>query len=103
MGSVRRINEIAPAAPGLAPCSMFYVLTYAGSGLVTVAVGLLATLLGLTRRSGGRGRTRGRVPAHAGRAAPPPRESDQRFLLLSHGVSNTPPPTTVPSAPRPRP
>ena len=28
--------------------SMFYVVTYAGSGLVTVGVGLLATLLGLT-------------------------------------------------------
>ena len=27
---------------------MFYVVTYAGSGLVTVGVGLLATLLGLT-------------------------------------------------------
>ena len=27
---------------------MFYVVTYAGRGLVTVGVGLLATLLGLT-------------------------------------------------------
>lgn len=29
--------------------AMFYVLTYGGSGLVTAAVGLLATHLGLTR------------------------------------------------------
>jgi hypothetical protein len=28
--------------------SMLYVVTYAGSGLVTVGVGLLATFLGLT-------------------------------------------------------
>jgi MFS family permease len=48
MGSVRRINEIAPPQARAGTVSMFYVVTYAGSGLVTVGVGLLATLLGLT-------------------------------------------------------
>lgn len=48
MGGLRRINEIAPAEARAGTVSMFYVVTYAGSGLVTVGVGLLATLLGLT-------------------------------------------------------
>ena len=48
MGGIRRINEIAPAADRAGTVAMFYVVTYAGSGLVTVGVGLLATLLGLT-------------------------------------------------------
>jgi len=48
MGGIRRINEIAPAAARAGTVAMFYVVTYAGSGLVTVGVGLLATLLGLT-------------------------------------------------------
>jgi MFS family permease len=48
MGGIRRINEIAPAASRAGTVAMFYVVTYAGSGLVTVGVGLLATLLGLT-------------------------------------------------------
>ena len=48
MGSVRQINEIAPPAARAGTVAMFYVVTYAGSGLVTVGVGLLATLLGLT-------------------------------------------------------
>ena len=47
MGSVRQINEIAPPAARAGTVAMFYVVTYAGSGLVTVGVGLLATLLGL--------------------------------------------------------
>ena len=47
MGGLRRINEIAPAMARAGTVSMFYVVTYAGSGLVTVGVGLLATLLGL--------------------------------------------------------
>jgi MFS family permease len=48
MGGIRRINEIAPPGARAGTVSMFYVVTYAGSGLVTVGVGLLATLLGLT-------------------------------------------------------
>jgi MFS family permease len=48
MGGIRRINEIAPSAARAGTVAMFYVVTYAGSGLVTVGVGLLATLLGLT-------------------------------------------------------
>jgi MFS family permease len=48
MGSVRQINEIAPPEARAGTVSMFYVVTYAGSGLVTVVVGLLATLFGLT-------------------------------------------------------
>ena len=48
MGGLRRINEIAPPEARAGTVSMFYVVTYAGSGLVTVGVGLLATLLGLT-------------------------------------------------------
>ena len=48
MGGIRRINEIAPAAARAGTVAMFYVVTYAGSGVVTVGVGLLATLLGLT-------------------------------------------------------
>jgi hypothetical protein len=48
MGGLRRINEIAPPAARAGTVSMFYVVTYAGSGLVTVGVGLLATLFGLT-------------------------------------------------------
>ncbi len=48
MGSVRQINEIAPPGARAGTVAMFYVVTYAGSGLVTVGVGLLATLLGLT-------------------------------------------------------
>lgn len=47
MGGIRRINEIAPPAARAGTVAMFYVVTYAGSGLVTVGVGLLATLLGL--------------------------------------------------------
>ncbi|MGH3124314.1 MAG: hypothetical protein ACRDND_25295 [Streptosporangiaceae bacterium] len=47
MGGLRRINQIAPAEARAGTVSMFYVVTYAGSGLVTVGVGLLATLLGL--------------------------------------------------------
>ncbi len=47
MGGIRRINEIAPAAARAGTVAMFYVVTYAGSGLVTVGVGLLATLFGL--------------------------------------------------------
>ena len=49
MGSIRRVNEIAPADQRAGTVAMFYVLTYGGSGLVTAAVGLLATHLGLTR------------------------------------------------------
>jgi len=48
MGGIRRINDIAPPGARAGTVSLFYVLTYAGSGLVTVGVGLLATLLGLT-------------------------------------------------------
>ena len=48
MGGLRRINEIAPPQARAGTVAMFYVVTYAGSGLVTVGVGLLATLLGLT-------------------------------------------------------
>jgi hypothetical protein len=47
MGGLRRINEIAPADARAGTVAMFYVVTYAGSGLVTVGVGLLATLFGL--------------------------------------------------------
>jgi hypothetical protein len=47
MGSVRRINEIAPPGARAGTVAMFYVVTYAGSGLVTAGVGLLATVLGL--------------------------------------------------------
>ena len=49
MGSIGRVNEIAPADQRAGTVAMFYVLTYGGSGLVTAAVGLLATHLGLTR------------------------------------------------------
>ena len=49
MGSIRQVNEIAPASQRAGTVAMFYVLTYGGSGLVTAAVGLLATHLGLTR------------------------------------------------------
>ncbi len=49
MGSIRRVNEIAPASQRAGTVAMFYVLTYGGSGLVTAAVGLLATHVGLTR------------------------------------------------------
>jgi hypothetical protein len=48
MGGIRRVNEIAPPGARAGTVAMFYVVTYAGSGLVTVGVGLLATLLGLT-------------------------------------------------------
>ena len=47
MGGIRRINEIAPPGARAGTVSMFYVVTYAGSGLVTVGVGVLATQLGL--------------------------------------------------------
>ena len=47
MGGVSRVNEIAPAAERAGTVAMFYVVTYAGSGLATVGVGLLATHLGL--------------------------------------------------------
>jgi MFS family permease len=49
MGGIRQVNEIAPADQRAGTLAMFYVLTYGGSGLVTVAVGLLAAHLGLTR------------------------------------------------------
>ncbi|HEY2127992.1 MAG TPA: MFS transporter [Streptosporangiaceae bacterium] len=49
MGGIRQVNEIAPADQRAGTVAMFYLLTYGGSGLVTVAVGLLATHLGLTR------------------------------------------------------
>jgi predicted MFS family arabinose efflux permease len=49
MGGIRQVNEIAPADQRAGTVAMFYVLTYGGSGLVTAAVGLLATHLGLTR------------------------------------------------------
>ncbi len=49
MGGIRQVNEIAPASERAGTVAMFYVLTYGGSGLVTAAVGLLATHLGLTR------------------------------------------------------
>jgi predicted MFS family arabinose efflux permease len=48
MGGIGRINEIAPPGARAGTVAMFYVVTYAGSGLVTVGVGLLATLLGLS-------------------------------------------------------
>ena len=58
-GSVRAVLPLSAGRPdfhaeGSDPktppgaVSMFYVVTYAGSGLVTVGVGLLATLFGLT-------------------------------------------------------
>ncbi len=47
MGGVRRINEIAPPDARAGTISMFYLVTYSGSGLVTAGVGLLATHLGL--------------------------------------------------------
>jgi MFS family permease len=47
MGGVRQINEIAPPDARAGTVSMFYLVTYAGSGLVTAGVGLLATYLGL--------------------------------------------------------
>jgi len=47
MGGLRRVNELAPVAERAATVAMFYVVTYAGSGLATVGVGLLATHLGL--------------------------------------------------------
>ncbi len=47
MGGVRRINEIAPADTRAGTVSMFYLVTYSGSGLVTAGVGLLASHLGL--------------------------------------------------------
>ncbi len=47
MGGIRRVNDIAPPGARAGTVSMFYVVTYAGSGLVTVGVGLLATLAGL--------------------------------------------------------
>ena len=49
MGGLRQVNEIAPAGQRAGTVAMFYLLTYGGSGLVTAAVGLLATHLGLTR------------------------------------------------------
>lgn len=49
MGALRRVNEIAPAAGRAGTLSMFYVVSYAGGGLATAGVGLLATHLGLTR------------------------------------------------------
>ncbi len=49
MGSIRRVNEIAPAGQRAGTVALFYVLTYGGSGAVTAAAGLLATHLGLTR------------------------------------------------------
>ncbi len=49
MGGIRQVNAIAPAGQQAGTVAMFYVLTYGGSGLVTAAVGLLATHLGLTR------------------------------------------------------
>ena len=49
MGGIRQVNEIAPASQRAGTVAMFYLLTYGGSGLVTAAVGLLATHLGLTR------------------------------------------------------
>ncbi len=48
MGGIRRINEIAPPGARAGTVAMFYVVTYTGSGLVTVGVGLLAMLLGLS-------------------------------------------------------
>ena len=48
MGGIRRVNEIAPADSRAGTVALFYVVTYLGSGLVTAAVGLLATRLGLT-------------------------------------------------------
>lgn len=48
-GSVSRINAMAPAAGRAGTVAMFYVVTYAGSGLATVGVGVLATHLGLVR------------------------------------------------------
>jgi MFS family permease len=49
MGGIRQVNDIAPADQRAGTVAMFYLLTYGGSGLVTAAVGLLATHLGLTR------------------------------------------------------
>ena len=48
-GAVRRVNEVAPAAGRAATVALFYVITYAGAGLATVGVGVLATAVGLTR------------------------------------------------------
>jgi len=48
MGSLRRLNELAPAAQRAETVSMFYVVTYVGGGLSTVGVGLLATRVTLT-------------------------------------------------------
>ena len=48
MGSLGRLNAIAPAAERAETVSMFYVVTYVGGGLATVGVGLLATRLTLT-------------------------------------------------------
>ncbi len=53
MGGVRRINEIAPPGARAGTVSMFYVVTYAGSGLVTVGVGLLATFYVVTYAGSG--------------------------------------------------
>jgi MFS family permease len=46
-GSVRQINDLAPPAERAATVAMFYVVTYAGSGLATAGVGLLASQFGL--------------------------------------------------------
>lgn len=96
MGGLRRINEIAPAGARAGIVSLFYVVSYAGSGLVTVGVGLLATLLGLTVSV----RWFGAVLAAACllmlSVLRPATESGQRFLLLSlPGYRLSPPGHTV--------
>jgi hypothetical protein len=48
-GAVRRVNEVAPASDRAGTVSLFYVITYAGAGLATIGVGLLATEVPLTR------------------------------------------------------
>jgi uncharacterized membrane protein YhaH (DUF805 family) len=47
MAGVRRVNAMAPPASRAGTVALFYVVTYAGSGLVTAGTGLLATGLGL--------------------------------------------------------
>lgn len=48
-GAVRRVNDLAPPAGRAGTVSLFYVITYAGAGLATIGVGLLATTMPLTR------------------------------------------------------
>lgn len=48
-GAVRRVNEIAPVTDRAGTVSLFYLVTYSGSGLTAMGVGLLATVLPLTR------------------------------------------------------